>query len=113
MLFDPFEKEFHLPTAFVESADGQRGELKVVCQEHQGLRRLGILEADSAKLLRVSSVGTEAVEHDRLVADQARGPIGGCRVDAPRIHVLLGSSDEKAPPEKANRAARNPDSRGP
>jgi hypothetical protein len=51
MLFDPFEKQFHLPTALVESAIGERRELKVVGGKYQRLRRFEILEPDSAELL--------------------------------------------------------------
>src|SRR4051812_31068800 len=95
MLFDPFEKQFHLPAALVESANGQRRKLKVVGEEYQGLGRFGILETDSAELMGIVLAGTDPVEHNGLVAYQASGSIGGCRVDAPRIHVCLGSSHEK------------------
>src|SRR5258708_20286156 len=95
MLLDPLEKQFHLPTALVKRADGQRWELKLVREKDKLLRRFGISEADPPELLRVVSAGTEPVEHDCLVADQSRGPIGRCRVDAPCIHVLLGPGDEE------------------
>src|SRR5258708_33709960 len=95
MLLDPFEKQFDLPTALVESANGQRRELKVVGQKHERLRRFGSLETDPAELLRVALTGTDAVEQNRLVAYQACGPIGRCRVEAPHIRVRFGSGDEK------------------
>src|SRR5882724_13498327 len=95
MLLEPFEKQFDLPTALVESANGQRRELKVVGQEHESRCRFGSLETDPTELLRIALTGADAVEHDRLIADKACGPIGGCRVDAPRIRVLFGSGDEE------------------
>src|SRR5258708_23851021 len=97
MLFDPLEKEFDLPAALVERANGQRRELKLVREEDKRLRRCGIPEADPAELLRVVPAGTETVEHNRLVADHSLGPIGRCRVDTPRIHVFLGPDDEESP----------------
>src|SRR5260221_8580652 len=95
MLLDPLEKQFYLPAALVEGADGQRWELKLVREKDKLLRRFGIPEADPAELLWIEPAGTEPVEHHRLVADQSRGSIGRCRVDAPRIHVLLGPGDEE------------------
>src|SRR5258708_23468526 len=98
MLLDPLKKQFHLPTALVERADGQRWELKLVREKDKLLRRFGIPEADPAELLRVVSAGTKPVEHDGLVAAQSRVPVGRRRLDAPCIHVPLGPDDEDGSP---------------
>ena len=38
----------------------------------------------------------KAVQHDALIADDSAGPVGGMRIHAPRIHVLLGACDEES-----------------
>ena len=35
VLFDPFEEQFHLPSAFVQRADCQRRQRELIGQEHQ------------------------------------------------------------------------------
>lgn len=48
VLLDRAKKQFHLPTAFVEGTEGERGQREVVGQKDPGLGGLGILEANAA-----------------------------------------------------------------
>ena len=58
--FDPLEKQFDLPAATVKLGDGQRRQLEVVGQEDQIPVVLGIVELDTAQVLRVALVGFDA-----------------------------------------------------
>ena len=82
MLLDPFEKQLDLPATFVEGADrgGRRGEL--VCQKHQRLSGFGVLEADTAQMIRIVLAGGVAIQRDGLVGDDADRPLGRRGVDA-------------------------------
>ena len=53
VLFDPFEEEFHLPTAFVKIADSQGWKRGVVGKEHQA-SSVGICISDASKPLRIA-----------------------------------------------------------
>ena len=54
MLLDPLEEQLHLPSAFVEAADCERGKAEVVGEEHQRLAGLGILDSECAAVARVA-----------------------------------------------------------
>jgi len=73
MLFDPLEKQFDLPAATVKLGDGQRRQLEVVGQEDQIPVMLGIVELDTAQVLRVALVGFDAGQGNGLVVDQPCG----------------------------------------
>src|ERR1017187_5336067 len=66
VLLDPLEKQFHLPSAPVQGANGQRRQRKLVGQEHQVLAGLGIAIADAAQVAGVVLGGIEAVKGDGL-----------------------------------------------
>ena len=46
VLFDPFEKQFHLPARFVKLSDGQRRKLKIVREEPRAPVILFVIEND-------------------------------------------------------------------
>ena len=96
VLLDPLEEQFHLPSAPVQGANGQRRQRKLVGQEHQVLAGLGIAIADAAQVAGVVLGGIEAVKADGLVADKPRVAIHRRRVHAPCIEVLLGARDEES-----------------
>src|SRR3954468_3618737 len=72
MLFDPLEEQLHLPSAPIQSANGQGRQRKLVGQEHQVLAGLWIAIADAAQVSGIVLGGIEAVESNGLVAD---GPV--------------------------------------
>ena len=76
MLLDPFEEQFHLPSAFVQGGNGQRWQARVVGQEHQRFTGLGVFEANATQLFGVVLTDVEAVHGDALIADHARAPVG-------------------------------------
>jgi len=53
VLFDPFEKQLHLPAALVQRGNGQRRQRRIVGQKHQRFARLGVVESDAPQMLRV------------------------------------------------------------
>jgi hypothetical protein len=53
VLFDPFEEQFHLPAAFVQSSNGQGRQGGVVGQEDQSLLASWVLEPDKAQVFGV------------------------------------------------------------
>jgi hypothetical protein len=76
VLFDPLEKEFNLPSAFVEGANGERRKRFLVGQEHQRLARFWIVEADTTQMIEVMPLRVIAIEGDGLVANQAGRSVG-------------------------------------
>ncbi len=71
MLFDPLEEQLHLPTAFVERADGGCRKGKVVGEEHQRLAGRGIAETDAAQVLGIVPLGLGTIQGDGLIANDA------------------------------------------
>ena len=52
VLFDPFEKEFDRPAAFIELRDGQCRKRKIVGEVALTLGRFRVVENDGAQILR-------------------------------------------------------------
>src|SRR4051812_41346362 len=96
VLLDPLEEQLYLPSAPVQGANGQRGQRKLVGQEHQVLAGLGIAIADATQVGGVVLAGIEAIESNGLVADESRVAIYRRGVHAPRIEISLGARDEEA-----------------
>jgi hypothetical protein len=51
VLFDPFEKQFHLPATFVKLSDGQSRKLKIVGEEPKAPVVLFVIENDVTQIL--------------------------------------------------------------
>src|SRR5271169_3528182 len=96
VLLDPLEEQFHLPSAPVQGANGQRRQRELVGQEYQVLAGFGIAIADATQVDGVVLGGIEAVESNGLVADESCVAIYRRRVHAPCIEVSLGARDEEA-----------------
>src|SRR5271166_128153 len=92
-----FEKKLHLPTAFVEVANGWRREGGLVGQEHKRLPGLGVLEADAPEMGRVILAAAVAVQCDGLVGNHTAGTVGGRRIDSMGVKIGFGAGHEKAP----------------
>lgn len=91
VLFDPFEKQFHLPAAFVQRSDGQGWQGRVVGQEDQSLFGCWVLEPDTAQVFGVVFGNVVPVQCDGLIADDAAAPVHLGRVNAPGVHVAFGA----------------------
>jgi len=79
-----------LPSAFVERADGRRGQYELVGEEHQPFPGLGILEADAPRAFGIILAAVEAIQGDVLVAYDAGVAVRLRRVNSMRIHVRFG-----------------------
>ncbi len=95
VLFDPFEEQFHLPTAFVELCDGQRRKVEIVGQKDIALFVYGIVEADSPECIGIFFGWFVTPEDYRLIAANARcfvhGPVGSLA----KIEVAFGTNNKE------------------
>ena len=96
MLLDPFEEQFHLPTAAVELGDGQRGQGEVVGQEDEAFAGLRIVEVDAAQRRLEVLERVEAGEHDGLIADHPGASVDRARVATLGLEVRLGAGHKEA-----------------
>jgi len=91
VLLDPFEKQFHLPAAFVQHSDGQGWQACVVGQEDQSLLSFGIFEPDTTQVFGVVLGDLVPTQCNGLIADDAAFPVHFGRVNAPGIYVAFGA----------------------
>src|SRR5829696_10439998 len=77
MLLDPLEEEFDLPSAFVQRAHGQGWELKVICEKDKSLARFRVLEADTAKMLRIALTRKRSTQEHGLIAHDSGSSVRG------------------------------------
>jgi len=77
MLFDPFEKEFDLPTAFIKLCNGQRVNFKVVGKKAKTLFCFLVIENDIAHILRIILLRSHTSEPNRLITTQSSCFING------------------------------------
>ena len=73
ILFDPFEKEFHAPTALVKLRNRQGRKRKVVGEEDKAFLGIRIKVTDGPKRFRIRFGSFGTFENDGLVA---RRPVG-------------------------------------
>ena len=64
VLFCPFEKQLDLPTALVQTGNGQVQQGRVVAQEDQSLLGFGLFEADTAQVFGIVSGPIVPVERN-------------------------------------------------
>ena len=96
VLFDPLEKEFYLPTAFVQLGNGQRVEHKVVRQEYESFGRLEIDIADPTKGIGIFLGGLWPIEKNGLIASESCGFLNGAVVSTSAIEISLGANDKES-----------------
>src|SRR5271169_4438917 len=94
MLFDPFEEEFHLPTAFVKIADCQSWKHGVVGKEHQA-PSVEICISDTSKPLWITLLRVENQKIDQLIAHHSSGAIHRHGIDAAELEVGFGPCDKE------------------
>ena len=71
MLFDPFEKEFHLPTAFVKLCNGERRQRKIVGQKYQPFFCDVVEEFNAPKFVWIIFLGVEVVQDNGFISKQS------------------------------------------
>src|SRR5712691_212997 len=91
VLFDPFEEQFDLPTAFVQLRDAQRGKREVVRQEHQPTLLFDVVEADAAQRSGVRLGRLHARQHDGLIAPQTGRLVDVTSRAAGAVEIAFGS----------------------
>ena len=88
VLFDPFEEQLYLPTAFAQSSTGQGRQGRVVGQDDQSLLGCWILEPDTAQALWPSQLGKI---HDAKLLRASQAPHA-------RVVTIPGKDARKACP---------------
>ena len=95
VLLDPLEEQLDLPAGLVQFANGHRRRTEQVGQEHEGLLRVRVLEADAAQMARIALAAVVARHGHRLVADDSLRPVVRRGVDPAQVGVQLGAGDEE------------------
>jgi len=95
MLFDPFEKQFDVPTAAIQLGDGQCWQDEIVGEEHQAFAGRRIFEADSTKRRIEVLLGVKACQYDGLIANQAGASIDGMGIATLGFEVGFGAGDKE------------------
>ena len=80
VLLDPAKEEFYLPPRLVERGDLQSRERGAVGDEQEALAGLGIFVANAAEALRIVLGGLIALQHQRLIEDDACRAVHGVGV---------------------------------
>jgi hypothetical protein len=83
-----------MPALLVELSDGQSRQTKVVGQEHQPPRVLGVVEAHTPQLVGVIFCGVESLQCDDLIAAQSGAQIDGLRVNSAIAQRFFGAHDK-------------------
>ena len=95
MLFDPFEKKFHLPSAVIQLRDRQGGKREVVRQKDEASIEFRIDVRDAAQGIGVFFGSLGAAQDDDLIAAQSEGSVDGLRGAPTEIEIALGADDEE------------------
>lgn len=95
VLLDPFEKEFDLPTVFVQGCDGGGRQTGAVGQKDQSLACGGVCKPNTPNVFGIVLDGIKALERNTLIGDHPCASIGWGRVDASGPKVVLGAGDKK------------------
>src|ERR1700688_4288175 len=95
VLFDPFEKQFYLPTRLVKMRDGESRKIKVVREKHKPAALFQVIEADAAKRVRIVFPRSHRGEDDRVIGAQTRGLIDPPRVTPVQENVRFGACDKE------------------
>src|ERR1700682_1054263 len=80
VLFDPFKKQFYLPTRLIKVRDGEGRKIKVVSEKNKPAALFQVIEADAAKRVRIVFQRSHRGEDDSVIGAQPRGLIDGPRV---------------------------------
>ena len=75
VLLDPFEEQFHLPSALVQLCDLQCAQLKRVGEKYDGPVVLEVVELDAPEHHRIVVFGVLAFQYDVLIALHAQTPV--------------------------------------
>ena len=71
VLFDPFEKQFHLPTALIDLGNGQCWQRKIVGEELEPLFFLGIEVGDAPQRIGIRLGRIDSGQNDGVIGSLA------------------------------------------
>ena len=91
VLLDPFEKQLHLPTAFVQRRNGRRGQRQIVGQKRDPLAVL-VFDSHTAHRLRIRFAGLNQWQSTDLIEHHVRSDfVHGLRVAPLELGIALGA----------------------
>lgn len=96
MLFDPFEEQLDLPSLFVEGANRDGRQSKIVGEKHESLVGLCIDERDASECFGVSSSRQHASQADMMIADQSSAVVDGKGMDQFGLHIGFGPGHKES-----------------
>src|SRR5262249_53659154 len=85
VLFDPFEKQFDLPSLFVDSRDDRRGNLKIIGEKNKSLLDFFGVKANTTHWCRKIFKTIFSRQYDGLVATNAAGAIDNMRAPTAKL----------------------------
>ena len=94
VLFDPFEEEFDLPAALVNSGNGKGGEIEVVCEKDQPFSGFGIDITDAPQPAGIVPLSFFGFKANGLVAPQPCRFIDRSRFEDMETGVAFGTDHE-------------------
>ena len=97
VLFYPFEKQLHLPSLLVESANRDRWQCEVVGQKLERLAGFEVDECDASQQFGIASARQSTSEPDVVIADQSDGLANWDRPNQIRLHIVFGTRDKECP----------------
>src|SRR3970282_2517775 len=95
MLFDPFEKQFDLPTATIKIGNALRRQIEMVGQKDQ-LFALGIFDFDAPDRRWEMLLRIKAGQRTQLIADDAGRAVCWAGVSPSEAQFRLGSRHKAA-----------------
>jgi len=97
VLFDPFEKLIHLPTALIDLGNGKCWKHKVVGQELESLLRFDIEITDSAQGIGIGFRGIDRGQNDGVIGSHACALVHRMRVAPLQQDILFGCVRRRMP----------------
>jgi hypothetical protein len=96
MSLDPFEKQFDLPAGAVNLAHLNGGQAKVIGEENEPARMLGVVITDATQGLGIALLGIKAAESNRLIAPQAFGRVDRTALDHLKLQFGFAAEQKKS-----------------
>ncbi len=96
MMFDPLEEQLDLPLLFVEGANRDGPQSKVVGEKNEPLVALCIDESDASECFGVSSSRQYASQPDMMIADQSSAVVDGKGLNQFGLHVGFGPAHKES-----------------
>ena len=109
MLLDPFEEQFHLPAAFVNLRDRQRGEQEIVGEELEPPVVFGIERGAAPQRIGIPLGRTDGGQDDGVIGSQTGGFVDRARGAAFEQHVLFAAYDQEGGAGRGSSSPRRTD----